>query len=243
MTLAMDIDLWSHAVDQVAAELLDQAGVAGPPVDALGLAERLQVLVAFDAGQQGRARHKRLAGRSSILLKPDERPERVQWAAAHELGEVVAHRVVERAGAATDELAPGLREQIANRMASRLLLPSAWFLDDAARLAGDLLQLKARYRTASHELIAWRLLDLRQPSIVSVFDQGKLIRRRSNSRGQSPPLSPIERACSRQVHESGEPLQRTIGGLHVQAWPVHEPHWKREILRTTPAADEPETEW
>ena len=227
---------WASYVDEVAADVLEQAGVAAPPVDALLLAERLKILVVFDAAQQGRARHKKLGNASSIFLRPDERPERLQWAAAHELGEVFAHRAAERIAA--DDLATGAREQVANQIASRLLLPRGWFFADALRLDGDILQLKTRYSTASHELIAWRLLDLPQPSIVSIFDQGRLMRRRSQPGGQAPPLSPIERACWRQAHQTGEPLRRSVGNLCVQAWPVHEPHWKREILRTRPSDDE-----
>ena len=227
---------WVSALDEVAADLLSQAGVNSPPVDALILAERLQIAVVFDADQQGRARHKRLAGASSIFLNPDDRPERLQWAAAHELGEVVAHRVAARAGAG-DDLSPGLREQIANQIASRLLLPRAWFAADAQRLDGDVLELKSLYRTASHELIAWRLLDLPEPSIVTIFDRGCMTRRRSNLDGQSPPLSPMERACWRQVHHSGKPLEQSIGAVRVQGWPVHEPHWTREILRVRPLGE------
>lgn len=227
---------WAIRLDDVAADVLEQAGIAGPPVDALLVAERLKILVVFDAAQQGRARHKKLGGSSSIFLKPDERPERLQWAAAHELGEVFAHRVAEPVdlhGSGT-----GAREQIASQIASRLLLPRGWFFTDAQLLDGDLFELKKRYSTASHELIAWRLLDLPQPSIVSIFDQGRLMRRRAQPGGQSPPLSPIERACWRQVHQTGEPLQQAVGSLRVQAWPVHEPHWRREILRTRPSDDE-----
>ena len=227
---------WVSALDEVAAEILRQAGVNSPPVDVLLLAERLQIPVVFDAGQPGRARHKRLGGASSIFLKPDERPERLQWAAAHELGEVVAHQVAARAGA-EGGLSPGLREQIANQIASRLLLPRAWFVADAQGLGGDVLELKSVYGTASHELIAWRLLDLPEPSIVTIFDHGRVTRRRSNLDGQSPPLSPMERACWRQVHQSGKPLERSIGAVRVQGWPVHEPQWKREILRSRPLGE------
>jgi Zn-dependent peptidase ImmA (M78 family) len=227
---------WASRLDELAADVLEQAGIAAPPVDALLVAERLKILVVFDATQQGRARHKKLGGSSSIFLKPDERPERLQWAAAHELGEVFAHRVAEQVD--LDDPASGAREQIASQIASRLLLPRGWFFADAMLLDGDLFQLKKRYATASHELIAWRLLDLPQPSIVSIFDQGRLMRRRAQPCGQSPPLSPIERACWRQAHQSGEPMQQTVGSLRVQAWPVHEPHWKREILRTRPADED-----
>ena len=83
-------ETWSVAVDDAVAELLKRAQITRPPVDALALATRLEIVVAFDHTQYSRGRHNVLSGQSSIFLKPDERPERLQWAAAHELGEVIA---------------------------------------------------------------------------------------------------------------------------------------------------------
>ena len=149
------------------------------PVDAILLADQLGVTVAVDRSQAGRGRHKRMAGKSAIFLSPDDRPERLQWAAAHELGEMFACEVFLRANVEfgrveKDHIDPTLREQVANLFASRLLLPTRSFSDDARRTECDLLELKAIYRTSSHELIVMRLLDLPEPSIVTIFDQGQL---------------------------------------------------------------------
>lgn len=239
MSIASVPAAWCAAVDSVAEELLAETGLDHPPVDALALARRLKVAVAFDDAQQSRGRHKRIDGRSSIFLKPDPRPERMQWAAAHELGEVVAWQIFERAGA-DEEPSPETREQTANLLASRLLLPSLWFRDDARRLDGDVLALKQRYCTASHELIAWRLLDLPDPAIVTIFDLGRLTRRRSNATERPPRLQPIERECQAEVSRQGRPAELHAGGLRVQGWPVHEEGWTREILRTTARGAEPD---
>jgi len=234
--------VWNQALDEVAAALLDRAEMTGPPVDTLELAERLSIIVAFDSTQRARGRHKTLTGRASIFLKPDERPERLQWAAAHELGEVVAWRVFDRVPLPDGEVPSRLREQVANLLASRLLLPSRWFGDDARRLRGDLLELKRVYRTASHELIAYRMLDLPEQTIVSVFDHGRLTRRRSNGYGKPPRLQPVERDCWAEVHRSNRPVEMQERGLTVQGWPIHEPGWQREILRTTAACDADDAE-
>ena len=106
-------------LDCVAAEILAEAGVAGPPVDAL--------------------------------------------AVAHEIGEHIAYRVFARWGADPVETAANAREQVANWLAGRLLLPTAWFAADGTACGWDLLALKARYNTASHELIARRMLECRPP--------------------------------------------------------------------------------
>lgn len=233
---------WSRALDEVADELLDQGGVTAPPVECLALADRLEIYVAYDACQPGRARHKIIGGQSTLLVRPEERPERLQWAVAHELGEAFAWKVFDRVGADLDEDSPQLREQVANCMASRLLLPGRWFFDDARRCDWDLVQLKRRYDTASHELIAYRFLDGDEPALVSVFDQGRLVRRRANVRPRPPSLSPVERECWSEVHRRNVPVERRSASLTVRGWPVHEPGWQRELLRTTFAWDPDESQ-
>ncbi len=218
-------------MDDVARLLLDDAGVTEPPVDVFVLAERLQITVAVDAAQQSRGRHKQLAGASSIFLRPEERPERLQWAAAHEVGEVVAWRIFDRLGI---EPEPLVREQIANLTASRLLLPSGWFFGDARAVECDLLELKTIYTTASHELIALRMIDLPEPSIVSVFDHQQLARRQASREMRAPRIQPIERECWQYVHTQAKPHRMQTETVEVRGWPIHEPGWKREILRTTP---------
>jgi hypothetical protein len=237
MICGQDVENWNHGLDLVADELLGEVGVRRPPVDVLHIASRLRIEVAFDAGQRARGRHKKLAGRSAILLKPEERPERLQWAAAHELGEVFAYRVCDRLGIPGDDLPDGAREMIANLLATRLLLPWIWFVRDARNTGGDLLILKEIYRTASHELIAWRLLDLPEWSVVSVFDQGHLVRRRATNDSRPPQMQQAERACWDRVHEENRPAEIHSDGLLVHGWPIHAPGWKREILRTTSAEE------
>jgi len=224
---------WNSALEGVAEDLLEEAGVCVPPVDASWVARNLSISVAVDRQLQPRGMHKRFSGRSSIFVRPDERPERLQWAIAHELGETFAYRVCERLSHDADDVSPETREEWANLLAARLMLPARWFFSDARRLEGDLLALKEIYRTSSHEAIAWRLLDLEQPTVITIFDQGHMTSRRGNSGFAPPQLESLEKNCWQAVHEEQQPLVHTRGGLRVQGWPVSEPGWKREILRTT----------
>lgn len=230
-------DTWLTALDDVAEEVLELGDVRRPPTDALALAQRLRIDVALDSGQAARGRLKQLGGHLSIFLKPDDRKERIQWATAHELGEVVAYRVFERLDCSPDDVDPRSREDVANLLASRILLPTRWFFPDAEQVGYDLLQLKELYRTASHELIASRLLDGDRPAIVTVFDQGRMTRRRSNYGGRSPSLHELERQCWRQTHETGRPAVSANSELEVHAWPIHENGWKREILFASPRGE------
>lgn len=239
MRLTHDTALPSaDACDEVVLELLRDLGLAAPPVDAVDVAERLGFTVVCNADQPGRGRIKRLGGQPTIFVRPEERPERVQWSVAHEIGEAFASRIFERLGFAPEDLAgtlePARREQLANEFASRLLLPSGWFLPDACELDGDLPALKALYGTASYELILMNLLRLKELSLVTVFDHGRPTRRRGNGQLAAPPLLPIERSSWRQAHTTGEPVDVRDGSVRVQVWAVHEPDWKRELLRTTP---------
>jgi len=224
--------------ESVAMDLLNRAGIDEPPVDAFGVARALGITVAIDDRQRGRARSVRLRGyrncrpHQAILLHSDPRAERRQWAIAHEIGEQAAYRVFGLLSVDPRETAAGTREMVANHLASHLLLPGTWFSADAGRCDWDLIELKHRYRTASHELIARRMLELPPPVIMSIFDHARITFRSTNARGRVPPLSQWEMQCWHSVHNRNRPQRSSNGLQSVQGWPVHESGWKREILRT-----------
>lgn len=229
---------FAAALDATVAELLRCAGPPRPPVDAFAIAGALGIVVARDQRQPGRARYVRLpapgarGNQASILLRDDPRHERRQWAVAHELGEHLAAKVFARLAVDPRAACPGARETIANCLASRLLLPSQWLLRDARACDWDLPALKSQYATASHELLARRMLDDSAPLIVTICDQGQVTFRRSNLAGHCPRLAPAERRAWQRAHAAGVAAECVERGLRVRAWPVHEPLWQREILRT-----------
>ncbi|MFQ5731517.1 MAG: ImmA/IrrE family metallo-endopeptidase [Planctomycetaceae bacterium] len=228
------IDDWNSLLDCMARELLESAAVDGPPVDPFRIADRRGIRVATDARQQVRGRQKTLNGRPVVFLKPDDRPERVQWALAHELGEIHAWRAADRAGIA-DTLSTGMREQIANQLASRILLPGHWFFPDAARCDDDVLELKTQYATASHSLIALRLLDRDLPAVVSIFDQGRLTYRKSNraSFSADPIRAEEEDEVRRAMQSNRLPSTRSVSGRRIRSWPIDEPGRQRDIVVMT----------
>jgi IrrE N-terminal-like domain len=228
---------FSAALDAVAASLVDVLALHGPPVDAVALASALGLAVALDSDQRGRGRTVRLSrfgsgsAQGSILLRPEPRPERRQWAVAHEIGETCAFQVFDRLAVDPREAAPGAREAVANQLAGRLLLPRDWFERDGQRLRWELPGLKARYSTASHELIARRMLDFGPPIAITVFDHGELTWRQTNVPGRVPPINATESAAWRIAHERSQAAAAETAQFTVQAWPVHEANWKREIVR------------
>jgi hypothetical protein len=215
------------AADAVVEDLLEAAGVTQPPVDAVVLAERhLGLVLHFDAPPRGRQRGQ-LSGEPS--------PERRQWFAAREIGERLRSELFERLGLPTEGPRPMFGESPATLFAMRLLLPTMWFADDARSCAHDVAELQGRYAGVALDVIAWRLLDLPTPCIITVLDNGAVTRRRCNVRHVPRELAPAERECQNYVHHYSRPRVVRADGWTVQGWPVHQPDWKREVLRSVTA--------
>jgi hypothetical protein len=230
-------------LDDCVARVVWQAGIDRPPVDARLLAERLGLVVANHRRLSARAQFVRLAanggngeGHGTIVVGPAERPEREQWAIAHEVGESLACDIFSRLGIRADAAPPNAREALANRVASCILLPRRWFTADGRAFDWDLFELKDRYTTASHELIARRMLEMAPPIVITLCDQGRVVWRRTNTGAHLPRLLPEEHDAWQRTHvtaaSTDELLDPLASGLdRIRCWPVHEPDWKREILR------------
>ena len=249
MLTEIPIEQYTGALDQCAEDALWEASIDAPPIDAFQIARRLRLGVISNEGLTERARFVRTnqggVNRQNglIVLGPEDRPERRQWAVAHEIGEAIAFRVFETLGVSPEEAPPLERERVANSLAGRLLTPKKWLAGVARDADLDLIALKEIFVTASHELIARRLLECRRtPLIVSVFDNGRLTWRRWNLDGApstAPPLLDSERDCQQQTHDTKEPCwgqpvpeDRSESVHRFRCWPIHEPDWRREILFT-----------
>ncbi len=225
-------------IDAFVDELLAAARVTAPPVDAIRLAQgHLGMIVCLDRRQSQRGRAQRTGGRPQIFLKPEPTEERHQWTVAHEIGEHVKVQLLARLGIDPAETRPMAGESLANLFATHLLVPTAWFAADAALLGYDILKLKQRYHTASHEVIASRLLDLPEPAIITIVDNDHVTRRRSNAWRVNKQLEPVELQCQRYVSHYSRPRVFRENGWTVQGWPVHQADWKREILRSVIEVD------
>jgi Zn-dependent peptidase ImmA (M78 family) len=242
MLTEIPVEQLAEAIEDCAGELLAEAGIDRPPVDAVTMAQRLGLIVARDGQSQVRGRFVRMrhpggSGRGTIFLAEDPRPERRQWATAHEIGEFAAHRVFGMLSVDAEDLVPAERERMANQLANAILLPFDWFRADGYAVDWDLIELKQVYSTASHELIARRMLAMSPAVIISLIDQGKLVWRKSNVLRRPPLLVPAEQGTWQVAHEDNQPAQYECRDLpdglrDVRCWPVHEADWKREILRT-----------
>jgi hypothetical protein len=216
-----------HVIDRVVEELLTAAGVAAPPVDAVALARGHLGLV-LEPERPRRAR-------GAAAAEPTE--EARQWAAARRIGEHLKATILRRLDLSPDQAGCLGGESPATLFARHLLAPADWFRDDARALDFDVPGLQMRYRTAGAELLAWRLLDLPEPCVITVVDNDHVQRRRSNAWRVRRELEPAERECQRYVHYYSRPRVVCAGGWTVQGWPLHRPDWKREILRSVGPED------
>jgi hypothetical protein len=222
-----------ESVDRVIEELLESAGVQAPPVDAIALAQRyLKMIVCLDRRQEQRGRAQRAAGRKQIFLRPEPSEERHQWTVAHEIGEHLKPSLLERLDVEPEQLRAMTGESLANLFAHRLLTPTRWFAAEARDLQYDIPELKRRYSTASHEVIAKRLLDLPEPCIITIVDNDHIHFRRGVGVHVPKDLAPAEKECQEYIHHYSRSRVVQANGWSVHGWPVHQPDWKREILRS-----------
>jgi hypothetical protein len=220
-------------IDQLVEELLDRAGVQGPAVDAITLAQKhLGMVVCLDRRQQQRGRAQRAGRQPQIFLRPEPTEERHQWSVAREIGEHLKPELLRRLALEPEEARTLSGESILNLFSARLLVPTCWFTRDAPASNYDVLDLKQRYCTASHEVLALRFLDLPEPCVVTIIDNDHVHRRKSNGPRVRKELTAAEEKCRRYVNRYSRPRVVQEKGWTVQGWPVHQSDWKREILRS-----------
>lgn len=213
----------TQRVDRMVQELLAEAGVEGPPVDALALVRHLGMVLS----EGGKRR-----GRKAALLTAAPTEERQQREAAEAIGTHLKPALLRALGLDPAERRPLSGVSLPGLFAERLLVPTRWFAADASASGYDLAELKERYQTASCEALAWRLLDLPEPCIITVVDNDAIYRRRSNGWRVKKELARAEKQCQRYVSEHRQPHEVRGGGWTVQGWPVHHEGSKREILRS-----------
>ena len=227
----MDYSEVDSVLTQLAAKILDDAGIEGPPVDSMAVARSVGATVAIDPAQKARGILCGPRKRPKIYLRADDREERLYSTAAHEVAELLMPDIADMLCADGYELDARSAEDLAQRFIGLLLCPRPWFEDDCRRCGFSLPELKKIYCTASNEVIARRMLHEDQPTIVTICDPGNTMRLH-NLTYPPPPMQPVEARAQREAHE-GEAVVYTEGEMTVRAWPIHEPGWKREILRTT----------
>lgn len=201
------VEVW----EGVAQAVHDETGIEAP-VSAFELADACGLQLV--AGPRGGAR---LVG-DQVHFDVTARPVRQHGLVAHE----VAHWVLQEHGEPDDEGA-------ARYTAGALMLPRQSFDRDLRATAWDLHALRARHLHCSAELIARRIVELRD-AVVSVLDNGK-VRARVWSPWVAEPrlqrLTRVERELVDAALTSGE-VERAHELL--SAYPIFDGSYRRVIV-------------
>src|SRR5437764_10927787 len=104
-------------IDRAVEELLTAAGIASPPVDALGLARGHLGMVVLSEPAGSRKR----PGPKQVVVCADDSEERRQWSAAQAIGALLKPSLLEKLG--LDPAARPAGESLSNRFAEHLLVP------------------------------------------------------------------------------------------------------------------------
>ncbi len=76
------------------------------------------------------------------------------------------------------------------------------------------------------------MLDFEPAIAITIFDHGRRTFRHGNLARRVPPLSAVEQIAWLAAHDRSQPAVKADSTCRAQAWPIHEPQWKREIIRT-----------
>lgn len=196
----------------IATAALDEASV-GAPVSAFALADGLGLEV---IAWSGAGAELDFANRV-IHVNPRARRERRHGLVAHEVGHYVLRR-------ARDDSEDGARF-----MSGALLLPRYDFDRDLRRTAWSLIKLRALHPNASAEMIARRIVELRD-AVATVIDNGRARVRVASPWLTDPRLrrtSRWERDLAERALEAGEEVR---GDELCYAVPLVEGTWRRVIV-------------
>jgi hypothetical protein len=217
-------------LDNLIQEFMARASLHQPPVDADALlnGKAWQLL--------GLAAPLHHAKKTAQVFDPKESESsevKKQWLAAQTLASSLQKEAKVRWEKANDSQASqGI--SFINLIAQRILVPTHWLKSIVLSVDYDLIELKRIFKTPAYEIIALRMLDLENPCIITIVDNGHVFKRKSNCCNPPKILSPTETMVLNYVHENSRPKKVNDQGWQVSGWPVHQLDWRREILRSIP---------
>ncbi|OWK39698.1 hypothetical protein [Fimbriiglobus ruber] len=226
-------------VDRIVADLLGRNGIDGPPVDAVALVQDAFGIpvTESDAEEEESGRfgpRARRGRRREIVLRPDQSNESRHAVCARACAKELLPTILAKLGVVPGTENKGAQTSLIGLVAPRLLLPTRWFERDARKAGYDLTELKTRYDTVGYELLAARMLDLDEPCVIAVVDNGAVVSRRGNREAATKKLTPAEETCIGLVETARESCVARKGGWTVRGWPVPTGPFNRIILRSVP---------
>ena len=229
------------AIDAAVREMLERAGVAGPAVDLLELAQAyFRIPVEYLEPEDEEPRRygdapKRRPNAGAIVLKFEQSPESQQVLAGRAVAKQLVPGLFAKLGIVPGTENRSAEKQMIGTILPRLLLPTRLFGPEARKSGYDLFALKTIFPTAGFETIAWRMLDVDdEASVVTIVDDGAVTARRGNRFSVNKSLTPAEDACWRRVAATKDPARVRIDEWTARGWPVSGIPFRRIVLRAVP---------
>ena len=161
-------------------------------------------------------------------------PEQQQKAAADGIARTLLPDILRRLdvvpGTENKQFAAHLRGLVV----ARLLIPTRMLRSAANRCKYDVLALKAAFATATTEAVALRLLDLDEPCVIAIVDDGVVATRRGNRTAEPKRLTAAEQECVDRVMALDLPHRVRTEGWTAQGWPVPDRAFRRILVRAVP---------
>ena len=225
-------------VERLVAGLLERAGAAEPPVDALRIAEEhLGIPITEEEPEQDERGRPRAGSRKrpeGIVFSTQATDEQRQTIAAQGIARALLPDLLRKFGVEPGTENKQVAGHVRSLITSRLLVPTRQLRSALRSCKYDVAELKNLFRTASMETIAHRLLDLDDPCVIAIVDDGVVASRRGNSAPASKKLTPAEQKCLERVMQQDLPDVQRMEGWRVQGWPVPGRPFQRVILRAVP---------
>jgi hypothetical protein len=228
------------AVDRAVVKLLEAGRMTQPPIRAVHLVQDLFHYTIREE-DEGDDEPRQYGDRP----KPRPRPRELVFLPTH--SETARHSLAARAIA--KEMVPDILKalgivvgteqksatnQLVGLIAPRLVLPTRWFSIAARKANNDLLKLRDQFEPTAYEWIAARLLELEDPCVIAIVDDGTVSSRKSNFAQLNKKLTDAEERCAAKVQETEEPQTVRYDGWTSRGWPIPTGPFNRIILRSTP---------
>ena len=227
-----------EAIDRLIAGMLERAGVTTPPVDALAIAEHHlgipveEVDPVEEEEESGRRRPRVRQPASGIVLSPAMSDVQRQRVAADGIARVLFSDILRKLGVTPGSESKQFAAQIRSLTVPRLLVPTRLLRSALRDCKYDVLALQAVFTTASIETVALRLLDLDDPCVITVVDDGVVAVKRSNRWPVKKKLEAAEQECVDRIMELDLPQRTRAAGWTVHGWPVPDRPFRRILLRS-----------
>jgi hypothetical protein len=222
--------------------MLERAGVTAGPVDALSVAEHhlgLPVEVVYPededegSGVPRRPRRARPTG-ATITLAPDMSEEQRQRAAADGIARSLVPDIFRKLGVVPGSESKQFVTHLRGLIVPRILIPSRLLRSALREHKYDVPALHSVFRTASMEAVALRLLDLDDPCVITILDDGVVATRKGNRFAVTRALEAAEQECVERVMELDLPHRARAREWTAWGWPVPNRTFRRIVVRAVP---------